>query len=356
MGPRERSDSQIAQFQGCLDDCGLMDVGFSGPMFTWSNKQVEHDLVRVRLDRAVVNGEFQDLFDDLSVENLITTTSDHSAILIRLQNVGRPADRRSMQTGFRYEAAWIRAPDYRDTLEKAWEASSDGSHSLQATCNSLHQVAYSLQVWSKESFGSVRLEINKLEKKLKSIRLQPRNLANNKMAIQVEGRLCELFEREEVMARQRSRVDWLREGDRNTAFFHARASTRRRTNRIKALVREDGSRCEDISEIKGMTEAFYGDLFTSEPCDFVAILDSVQAKVSSEMNEELSKPYLDDEIRTALFHMGPTKAPGPDGFSALFYQEHWEFLKDDICSAVRGFLSGEDIPAGFCDSVIVLIP
>jgi hypothetical protein len=42
-----------------------MDVGYSGPMFTWSNKQVEQDLVRVRLDRAVVNGEFQDLFDDI---------------------------------------------------------------------------------------------------------------------------------------------------------------------------------------------------------------------------------------------------------------------------------------------------
>jgi hypothetical protein len=54
--------------------------------------------------------------------------------------------------------------------------------------------------------------------------------------------------------------------------------------------------------------------------------------------------------------MGPTKAPGPDGFPALFYQEHWDLLKDDICTAVRGFLMGEDIPAGFCDSIIVLIP
>jgi hypothetical protein len=158
------------------------------------------------------------------------------------------------------------------------------------------------------------------------------------------------------MARQRSRVDWLREGDRNTAFFHARASVRRRTNKIRALTREDGSRCEDLNEIKAMTEQFYGDLFSSELCDSEVILDSIQSKVTAEMNVELTKAYTDEEIKSALFQMGPTKAPGPDGFPALFYQTHWELLKDDVCSAVRGFLLGEGIPEGFCDSVIVLIP
>jgi hypothetical protein len=74
------------------------------------------------------------------------------------------------------------------------------------------------------------------------------------------------------------------------------------------------------------------------------------------MNSDLTKPYSDEEIRTALFQMGPTKALGPDGFSTLFYQTHWEFFKEEICMAVRGFLNGDFIPDGLCDSIIVLIP
>jgi hypothetical protein len=344
------------QFKECLDDCGLVDLGYTGPMFTWSNRQQGDALVRVRLDRAVENGDFTTVFDDCVVENIITTTSDHFAVLVRLQKFGVAPEIRAVQSGFKFEADWLRAPDYREFLERTWADTSNGPHSLQSTWASLKSVASSLQEWSIHSFGQVRKEIRKLERQLKAIRLAPWNsdvLAN---AHRVERRLCELFEREEIMARQRSRVEWLKEGDRNTAFFHARASARRRTNRIRALVKEDGSRCEELSEIKDMTATFYGNLFTSEPCDSEVVVDSIQSKVTSEMNESLTKPYSDAEIKTALFQMGLTKAPGPDGFPALFYQTHWDFLKTDICSAVRGFLLGEEILEGFCDSVIVLIP
>jgi hypothetical protein len=129
-----------------------------------------------------------------------------------------------------------------------------------------------------------------------------------------EQQLCELFEREEIMARQRSRVAWLREGDRNTAFFHARASARKKTNRIDILVREDGSKCEDQQGIKGMVHSFYEDLFTSDPfLSMDEVLEAIPVKVDDSMNESLCEQYSNEEIKEALFQMGPTKAPGPDG-------------------------------------------
>jgi hypothetical protein len=47
------------------------------------------------------------------------------------------------------------------------------------------------------------------------------------------------------------------------------------------------------------------------------------------MNDDLCKPHTDVEIDAALFQMGPMKASGPDGFSMLFYQTHWEFFKEE---------------------------
>ena len=64
--------------------------------------------------------------------------------------------------------------------------------------------------------------------------------------------------------RQRSRVQWLRDGDQNTKYFHAQAAQRKRLNKIENLERLDGSSCVTWDETCEEVLGFYQGLYTSQ--------------------------------------------------------------------------------------------
>ncbi|KAL5749548.1 hypothetical protein ACOSP7_024151 [Xanthoceras sorbifolium] len=95
--------------------------------------------------------------------------------------------------------------------------------------------------------------------------------------------------------RQRSRAMWLKDGDRNTRFFHSKATQRRRRNRIVGLMGDDGRWRDKIEEIEREVVDFYSDLFTSgaeHPGSMEEVLSCVEGKVSEEMNMGLSRDSL----------------------------------------------------------------
>lgn len=57
-----------------------------------------------------------------------------------------------------------------------------------------------------------------------------------------EKELEKLRQREELYWHQRSQVAWLKSGDRNTSFFHSKATNRRRKNRIDKI-KDDRGMC-----------------------------------------------------------------------------------------------------------------
>lgn len=169
----------------------------------------------------------------------------------------------------------------------------------------------------------MRQEIRQLKTQLEIMRSAPGRSGPSHAEIKVADRLVELFHREELLWRQRARLDWLVHGDKNTYFFHLRASRRRRKNQIKALQRADGQLTEDRREMEELTTDFYKNLYTSEGVqDMDRVLNTVPTKVTPAMNDLLNAPYTHEEVKQALFQMFPTKAPGPDGFPAHFFQRH----------------------------------
>jgi hypothetical protein len=128
-------------------------------------------------------------------------------------------------------------------------------------------------------------------------------------------------------------------------------------NTIKAICKTDGSCCSTDEEMRALARSFYADLYASKGINFFnAILISVEQMVYEDMNSKLLVPFSNEEIEQALFQMGPTKAPGPDGLPALFYQCNWALVKGEVFSDVRDFLVGGNIPDNFSDIIIVLIP
>lgn len=72
-----------------------------------------------------------------------------------------------------------------------------------------------------------------------------------------------------------------------------------------------------------MTTDLYKHLYTTEGTTNMAeVLNHVPMKVTPEMNSKLTASYTEVEVKEALFQMFPTKAPGPDGFPAHFFQRH----------------------------------
>jgi hypothetical protein len=114
------------------------------------------------------------------------------------------------------------------------------------------------------------------------------------------------------MFRQRSRVEWLKAGEKNTRYFQNRASHRRRKNTIKSLRGDDGTWFTTDVDMQALARTFYANLYSPKGANNMqAILDNVTPSVSDAMNQKLTCPILDDEIKRALFHMGPTKALAP---------------------------------------------
>ena len=70
----------------------------------------------------------------------------------------------------------------------------------------------------------------------------------------------------------------------------------------------------------------------------------------------LRNPVEDEEIKNIVFGMHPLKAPGPDGFHAIFYHTQWATVGPSFCKLVQDVFKNKCITGDLNSTLLVLIP
>ena len=104
------------------------------------------------------------------------------------------------------------------------------------------------------------------------------------------------------------------------------------------LHNRDGNWVTSESEVEGVAIDYFNDFFaTTSPSGYDEFLKEIPTLITEDQNRSLTSWASEEEVQSALFMMHPEKAPGPDGMTALFFQQSWLFIKSDIICMVNEF-------------------
>lgn len=128
-----------------------------------------------------------------------------------------------------------------------------------------------------------------------------------------------------------------------------------RNRRISMLREDDGRLVEDHAEMAGLLWSNYRDrMGHSEGINMQFDLSRLITRVQG--LEDISQPFLREEIDLVLKQMPPDKSPGPDGFTGLFLKKCWPIIKKDFLKLIQDFHEGTLQLKNINESFITLVP
>lgn len=138
-GGLSRGAAPMARFRWALVDCDLLDMGFVGSKFTWSNRHTKE-----RLDRSCFTPSWKSLYPCSQTLVLPPSTSDHNPLLIEI--LATPVSRRRRPRRFRFEEMWAQHQDSSAVIKKGWAIPSTGEPMFQV-CRKIQSTGELLMEW-----------------------------------------------------------------------------------------------------------------------------------------------------------------------------------------------------------------
>uniref|UniRef100_A0A803Q3C3 Reverse transcriptase domain-containing protein n=1 Tax=Cannabis sativa TaxID=3483 RepID=A0A803Q3C3_CANSA len=345
------------RFQDSMEKCRMVDLKSSGSFFTWNNKQKPEERIFSKIDRAMVNMQWLNVFPCSEAVFLPEMIFDHTPILVSIYE-----DKNYGKKPFRYYNMWKMAPEYDNLVAKAWEEESSGTRMFRIV-HKLRRLKAVLKHLNRKDFSDIhkaetaaRIQLAEIQGELNQ------NPGNENLMMQEQYARKEYATINKAYASfmtQKAKLNWAKFGDDNSHLFHASLKLRRIQNKIFSIEDEHGNWCDSPDKVQNAFLEYYqkllGSTITGRRKVYQSIVD-LGPKVNDCHRESLLAEYTAKEVESAMFSIDKDKAPGPDGFGSAFFQDNWELVKSDLVEAVISFLSSGKILKEINTTTITLIP
>ncbi|XP_015161095.1 uncharacterized protein [Solanum tuberosum] len=225
-------------FIAIIEACGLIDLGFSGQKFTWSNNRGIQQRVWKRLDRALVTDAWLEKMPQTTITHLPSVGSDHCPLLMEMK--AREDDQIKY---FKFLNCWTDQPNFLDIVKACWDRNVEGNI-MWKFHQKLKRLSKTLSNWSREEFGDIFAKVRDFEEKVKTMEeqlIQDPSESNRSILHELNARYIKFLKLEDSILKQKTQLQWFKEGDCNTKYFHSLIRGRRRRLFIDhKIIREDG--------------------------------------------------------------------------------------------------------------------
>ncbi|KAK1302467.1 hypothetical protein QJS10_CPB12g00823 [Acorus calamus] len=213
---------------------------------------------------------------------------------------------------FKFFNAWTKYDSFLPIVRSSWEKDVSGT-AMFRLASKLKRVKIALKIWSKEILGPIQNCLMNQRTTLEAVQAQLQLDPLNKDLIFLEYKervtYKDLLLKEESMIRQKSRQNWLRLGDCNSAYFYASFAGRKAQNTLRRVTLQDGTVTDDPASVKARIVEFYTELHNTplttpkySPMDFKSKLSGTDAQ------QLLKEQLLEDFAHCSGLHLNPEKS------------------------------------------------
>ncbi|KAG5583273.1 hypothetical protein H5410_053900 [Solanum commersonii] len=283
--------AEIKDFSRCMENLLLNELTWKGIYYTWTNIQQRADRVCSQLDRTFGNHEWMMKWGHAVVEYELPSISDHAPMLMNVKNTHR-----AIKVPFRFFQHMGRSCTIPRSIRGVWSTGTENGN------------------LNNEAFRNAGQEVEKVS-------------ANCSNTIQIASK----------NKRNMLYKIW-KNGPQLKKIYLDRSSEPNESN--WEILTIGGAKLVTQESIQEEILSFYKSLMGSTNASLPSInrlIMKTGPTLTQQQHKNLCAMVNDNEIEDSLKAIGDDKAPGNDGFNAMFFKSAWPRIKLQIIGVVKDF-------------------